>query len=135
MTRYSWVAAVAVGALGGGCMSTETGAINYYSAATSCPKRAMTVVDTTPPAMPEIAPPDEVRADPARLEVWHQTQLERRERADDSWRFDYYNASGCGHQMIVRCRDSTRSGMRCERVDPQATAALLGMLQQLGGTP
>jgi hypothetical protein len=111
------------------CTRLETGAREHFSREFSCPENrieAKTRADLRPstmnpfliPSVPE--PPAEVKADPARLEVWRQNKVAQRSSSANfvDGRFTVIEVSGCDHQILYCCShpNGSRGGINMGKV-------------------
>ncbi len=80
--------------------------------------RSQFVIDYTCPAERVLAaeepavPPDEVRADPQRLQLWNEQH--------EAFHYRLERVQGCGHSVVYRCYRSGRhlEFMHCDVVQP-----------------
>ena len=99
-----------VAAVSTSCATVETRAIEFFSAAESCPASRIEIRQIDPPAMaPEPYPDDAIAQDPERLAVWSATQRDEREQRQAARaKSDWFAVAGCGAQATIRCTHHRR---------------------------
>jgi hypothetical protein len=95
------------------CGRLPEGARQYFIDKYSCPADRVTLTeirDVKPSEVfaadwREATPPEEVTADPGRLEQWRAREDERR-KSWESWinSSRLFEVSGCGHRLVLACR-------------------------------
>ncbi|HEY3819927.1 MAG TPA: hypothetical protein VGL81_22335 [Polyangiaceae bacterium] len=94
------------------CEPSDGGARQSFATLTSCPPDETTIVprpDYRIPLPPQIPPPPEVAADPARLTEWQRRSATARRVNEETPcgaalpSYDAYEVSGCGQRVMLCC--------------------------------
>ncbi len=91
-----------------GCPSLKGAAKEDFSTEFTCPEDRVQVLERKDLraseklfGMAASEPPEEVRADPARLTLWREREADRVRQANSN--YTMFEANGCGHQAIYAC--------------------------------